>query len=268
MTELAPAVPQADLLLAPRSEADRLVARAAMLPAPAATDLAVLAQSGDGRTLARATAHVPAGATEAELPIVLPPELRNRLTRLVLEGPASAGATLLLDEGLRRRPVGLVTADAGADTPLVGALYYLEGAGTRSPSCGAATCTRCCSGRSRSSCWPTGRWRRRRRPSCAPGSSMAACCCASPGRAAPTRDDGHPAADPLMPERLLAEDRQLGGALSWSQPAKLAPFPATVAVRRAGGAGRRDGEPAGAGGAEARSWRTTPGPGWRTARRW
>ena len=29
-----------------------------------------------------------------------------------------------------------------------------------------------------------------------------------------------------MPERLLAEDRQLGGALSWSQPAKLADFPA------------------------------------------
>ncbi len=39
-------------------------------------------------------------------------------------------------------------------------------------------------------------------------------------------DEDAPAGDPLMPERLLAEDRQLGGALSWSQPAKLAPFPA------------------------------------------
>ncbi len=66
----------------------------------------------------------------------------------------------------------------------------------------------------------------RRRRSCWPGWSMAGCCCASPGRAARTPDEDAPAADPLMPERLLAEDRQLGGALSWSQPAKLAPFPA------------------------------------------
>ena len=44
-------------------------------------------------------------------------------------------------------------------------------------------------------------------------------------RSAETTDElGQPVADPLMPERLLAEDRQLGGALSWSQPAKLAAF--------------------------------------------
>jgi hypothetical protein len=33
------------------------------------------------------------------------------------------------------------------------------------------------------------------------------------------------APDPLLPARLLAGDRQLGGAMSWSQPAHLAPFP-------------------------------------------
>ena len=31
--------------------------------------------------------------------------------------------------------------------------------------------------------------------------------------------------DTLMPVKLLAGDRQLGGAMSWSQPAGLAPFP-------------------------------------------
>src|SRR6202020_1755065 len=31
--------------------------------------------------------------------------------------------------------------------------------------------------------------------------------------------------DTLMPVHLLAGDRQLGGAMSWSQPAGLAPFP-------------------------------------------
>ena len=51
----------------------------------------MLAQSGDGRTLARATLDLPAGAREATAAMVLPPELRNRLGRLVLEGPPSAG---------------------------------------------------------------------------------------------------------------------------------------------------------------------------------
>ncbi len=132
------------VMLAPRAEADRLVARVATLPGPGA-DLAVLAQSGDGRSLARATGHVAPGATETEIPVVLPPELRNRLTRLVLEGPASAGATLLLDEGLRRRPVGLVTAESGGDTPLVGSLYYLEKALAPFTELRQATSTRCCS---------------------------------------------------------------------------------------------------------------------------
>ncbi len=72
------------------------------------------------------TAHVPAGESEAEMPVTLPPELRNKLTRLVLEGPASAGSVLLLDEGFRRRPVGLISADSGAETPLTGELFYLE----------------------------------------------------------------------------------------------------------------------------------------------
>ncbi len=31
--------------------------------------------------------------------------------------------------------------------------------------------------------------------------------------------------DPLLPVKLLGGDRQLGGALSWSEPASLAPFP-------------------------------------------
>jgi hypothetical protein len=31
--------------------------------------------------------------------------------------------------------------------------------------------------------------------------------------------------DPLFPVKLLGGDRQLGGAMSWSEPAKLAPFP-------------------------------------------
>ena len=65
----------------------------------------MLAQSGDGRTLARAIVDLPAGASEGTAAMVLPPELRNRLSRLVLEGPPSAASVVLLDERWRRRPV-------------------------------------------------------------------------------------------------------------------------------------------------------------------
>ena len=231
VTEIAPAAPTAPMLLPPRAEADRLVVRMAMLPEPVATDLAVLAQSGDGRTLARATGHASQGATEAEMPVMLPPELRNRLTRLVLDGPASAGATLLLDEGFRRRPVGLVTAEAGADTPLVGSLYYLDRAlapftelrrGDLHTLLQREIAVIVLADRplAPSEIPELEKWVRN-------GGLLLRF--AGPRSADTTTDDLGQAmsADPLMPERLLAEDRQLGGALSWSQPAQLAPFPAS-----------------------------------------
>ena len=59
--------------------------------------------------------------------IPLPPELRNRLTRLVLEGPPCAGSVVLLDERWRRRPVGLLSGDLStADTPFTGPIYFLQ----------------------------------------------------------------------------------------------------------------------------------------------
>lgn len=229
VTEIVSSPPQARMLLTPRAEADRLVGRLAVLPQPVPTDAAILAQSGDGRTLARATAHLAPGATTVELPITLPGELRNRLTRLTLEGPAAAGSVFLLDEGFRRRPVGLVSSESGADTPLTGSLYYLERA--------LAPFTELRTGDLHTLL-------QREiavivladRP-VAPGEVAELQAWvehggtllrfAGPLTAGPADDINQPAeADPLMPEPLLAEDRQLGGALSWSQPAKLAPFPA------------------------------------------
>ncbi len=127
VTELCCDTTPPRILLPPDSEADRLVVRLAQLAQPLPTSAVVLAQSGDGRSLARTTIELPAGATTGASGIVLPPEIRNRLARLVLEGPPSAGSVVLLDERWRRRPVGLVAGDlAAADTPFVGSLYYLR----------------------------------------------------------------------------------------------------------------------------------------------
>jgi hypothetical protein len=84
VTELRNPSASARLLLPPGNEADRLIAKVRQAPQPLAGQAAVLAQSGDGRTLARATIDLPAGAEEGSAAIALPPELRNRLSRLVL----------------------------------------------------------------------------------------------------------------------------------------------------------------------------------------
>jgi hypothetical protein len=216
LEEAAPA----ELLLPPRSEADRLVARVARAPRPAPSDLAILAQSGDGRTLARVPVHVEPNAATAEAPIALPPELRNRLSRLVLEGPASAGSVVLLDERWRRRPVGLLSGDATtANTPLSGSLYYLQSALgpftelregdlktllSRELSVLILADHVVADGPEREA---LDQWVRK-------GGLLV--------RFAGPQMAEH--ADGLLPVKLLEGDRQLGGAMSWSQPAGLAPF--------------------------------------------
>ncbi len=216
-------IPPARLLLPPRSEADRLVARVQLVPRPAPEEVAVLAQSGDGRTLARATATIAAGDPGADLAFVLPPELRNRLARMVVEGSSSAGGVALLDERWRRRPVGLLAGDAvAASIPLTGELYYIRRAldpyvelrigdlatllsrdlsvliladhvVAEGPEMDMLT-----------------NWVEK-------GGMLV--------RFAGPRMGEQP--DALLPVKLMAGDRRLGGALSWSQPAGLDSFPPT-----------------------------------------
>ncbi len=221
VTVLRDEVPPARLLLPPRAEAHKLVARLQQAPRPLDEEVAVLAQSGDGRTLARATAVVKAGAGEVEIPFVLPPELRNRLARLVIEGPASAGAVVLLDERWRRRPVGLLAGDAvAAGIPLSGVLYYIRRALdpyvelrvgdlasllARDISVLVLADHVVAEG---------------------PEAAMLANWVEKGGllvRFAGPRMAEQP--DALLPVKLLAGDRQLGGAMSWSQPAGLDGFP-------------------------------------------
>ena len=214
----------ARLLLPPRAEADRLIARVAQVPRDAASpEAVVLAQSGDGRSLARASIAIPPGSTEAEAAIVLPPELRNRLARLVLEGQASAGSVALLDERWRRRPVGLLAGDAAAaESPLLGQLYYLRRALSPFTELREGALATLLS-RELSVLILADRvigdgeendalteWVRK-------GGLLV--------RFAGPRTAEHP--DRLLPVRLLEGDRQLGGALSWAQPAALAAFPPT-----------------------------------------
>lgn len=212
----------ARMLLPPRPEAAQLVARLAQTPVPRETTGTVLARTADGRTLASAAITIPAGESAGEAPLDLPAELRNRLARLDIDGQAGAAGTVLLDERWRRRPVGLLAgADTAADAPLIGELFYLDRALS-----------------------PFAELRRGDLPQLldreiavliladrpvAPGreQEMLSRFVEQGGllvRFAGPRMAESP--DPLLPVTLRAGDRQLGGALSWSQPAGLAAFPA------------------------------------------
>ncbi len=150
VTELRSQETPARLLLPPENEADRLVARIAQVPQPFPGKAVVLAQSGDGRTLARATLDLPAGTSQATAAIVLPPELRNRLSRLVLEGPPSAASVVLLDERWRRRPVGLLAGDLRPPTRRLPARCIICAARCRHiPRCARPISRPCCNASSR-----------------------------------------------------------------------------------------------------------------------
>jgi Domain of unknown function (DUF4159)/Aerotolerance regulator N-terminal len=223
VTEVCCAAAGPKLLLPPETEADRMVVRLARASTGTPDTSAVLARSGDGRTLARAEVHMAAGATSGTASLTLPLELRNRISQLVLDGPPSAGSTVLLDERWRRRPVGLLTTDlTSADAPLTGALFY-----------------------PRRALAPFSELRDGDLPTLlrgeisvllvadrnlTPGPELTALTAWVEKGGLLIRFAGPRLAeaitpDPLLPVHLLNGDRQLGGAMSWSEPAGLAPFP-------------------------------------------
>ncbi len=218
ITELAGASPP--LLLRPvRAGPDRLHVRVSA-PAPAAPVM-LRAESGTGQVLA-ATRLVFAGRRAAEADLVLPAATRNRLALLRIAGRQSAGSVLLLDEGARRRPVGLLAQGSGANERLTGQLFYLRAALAGSTQLRGGTLPAMLkqgvallfladepigdpAERAALMRWVRG------------GGVLVRF--AGPNLAA------EPMPDDLLPVRLVGGDRTLDGAMSWTRPAALAPFP-------------------------------------------
>jgi len=227
VSELCCDASPARMLLPPDSDASRLVVRMAQAPQPAPATAVVLAQTGDGRTLARATIALPARASTGSAGIVLPPEMRNELARLVLQGPPSAGSVFLLDERWRRRPVGMVAGDQeAANTPFTGPLYFLSRAlrpytELREGSIETLLKRKLSVLILADDPLPSGPERAAVAKFVSEGGLLI--------RFAGPRTAQQPVGetDPLIPVTLLSGDRALGGAMSWSKPAGLAPFPAS-----------------------------------------
>ncbi|GBR10820.1 DUF4159 domain-containing protein [Acetobacter oeni] len=107
------------------AETSGVMARLVTVPVATPRGMRVRAHSQDGGTLALTEVTIPAGEESVVVPVTLPSAMRNRVDMLSVDGFPSAAATMLLDEGDRLRPVGLISTGA-SDTPLVGSLFYLH----------------------------------------------------------------------------------------------------------------------------------------------
>ncbi|GGD28128.1 DUF4159 domain-containing protein [Aureimonas glaciei] len=187
---------------------------------------------GQSREIGTASLDFTGDAVTAEARFTVPVELRNDIARLEVVGPATAASVRLVDDSFRRRRVGLISGE-GADVaqPLLSPLYYITRA--LEPFADLARADSA----DLSSAIPA---LVARRPSVivmadigvipAPAETALRDFVdkggflvrfAGPRLAASTGDD------PLVPVRLRSGERQLGGAMSWSEPQKISPVPPT-----------------------------------------
>ncbi|WP_298859219.1 DUF4159 domain-containing protein [uncultured Sulfitobacter sp.] len=182
--------------------------------------------AGNGRILASATATFEQGATEAQTALVLPSELRARITRFDIAGQRSAGASTISDDGLRRREVALISARENREgLELLSPLHYIEQAlnptadllngslGDVLPANPDVIVLADIATLSEAEATPLTEW-------VESGGMLVRF--AGPRIAA--SDISRVDEDPLMPVRLRAGGRSVGGAMSWGEPKALSPF--------------------------------------------
>ncbi|MEL6168313.1 MAG: DUF4159 domain-containing protein [Pseudomonadota bacterium] len=185
--------------------------------------------NGIPRALAVASADFAPGEAETEIALSLPPELRNRVTGFTLDGIRSAGAVTLSDDSLRRREVALIAgADDREGLELLSQTHFLQQAleptadlidGTladlllANPDALILADVATISG---AEAGPLLEW--------VDGGGLLVRF-AGPRLAA--SDVSRTEEDPLMPVRLRAGGRTVGGAMSWGEPKSLRPFSET-----------------------------------------
>ncbi|MBC6408443.1 MAG: DUF4159 domain-containing protein [Rhodobacteraceae bacterium] len=200
-------------------------------PAGPARDVTVLAQgldpAGTQRILASIDATFEDGALGAETAMSLPAELRARITRFEVQGQQSAGAVTLADDSLRRREVALIAVREDREgLELLSPLHYLEQALIPTadlldgsvldvlPANPDVIVLADVAVLSDIETEQLTDWLEA-------GGLLVRF--AGPRLAA--SDISRAEEDPLMPVRLRAGGRSVGGAMSWGQPKILAPFP-------------------------------------------
>jgi hypothetical protein len=176
---------------------------------------AVLAETAAGGVLARTQI-----STNGDAEIDLPLAISNQVSRLALEGAPSAGGTVLLDGAAHAALVGLAAGSGNADAPYLGPLFFARQAlptGTQVLTGGLQTLVDDRAGAIILADAPLN------------GTQISAARAWMDNGGVLIRFAGPLTAgtpDGLAPDPLLAGDRRLGGALTWTSPQAFAPFPA------------------------------------------
>ena len=183
--------------------------------------------SGIIRELAKGKISFAAGEVEAKLALVLPPELRNRITRFELTGQRTAGSVSLTDDSLKRRKVAIVAEGGDREgLQLLSNAHYLRqalepmaeliegGLGDVLPANPDVIVLADVARLTPTETDGVLAWTEK-------GGLLLRF--AGPRLAA--SDIGRIEEDPLMPVRLREGGRTVGGAMSWDDPKTLAPFP-------------------------------------------
>ncbi|GLT12410.1 LytTR family transcriptional regulator [Sulfitobacter porphyrae] len=219
------------LAISPATYADSVinlqVARAA--PGPA-REVIIQAEgrdpAGNARILATANGSFAEGETLGTAELSLPAEMRGRITGFVIAGQRSAGAVTLVDDALRRREVALIGGRGDREAlQLLSPLHYIEQALAPTadlidgsiadvlPANPDVIVLADIATLSEAEAAPLTEW-------IETGGMLVRF--AGPRIAA--SDVSRIDEDPLMPVRLRAGGRSVGGAMSWGEPKSLAPF--------------------------------------------
>lgn len=211
-----------------RFEEGNIVLSAVRTPVGAEAEVPLAAigpdPSGVERQLATATLRFAAGEAEAQTALSLPPELRNRVSRFELVGVQSAGAVTLADDALRRRQVALIAGrDDREGLQLLSPLHYLEQALAptadlidgalgdilqANPDVIVLADVATVADDAALVDWV----------------ERGGLLLRFAGQRLAASDMGRAEEHPLMPVRLRAGGRAVGGAMSWGEPKALAPF--------------------------------------------
>ncbi|MEX0285572.1 MAG: DUF4159 domain-containing protein [Paracoccaceae bacterium] len=192
--------------------------------------MTLLAQGRDpggvARVLSTAELQFTAGETAASVDLDLPSELRARITRFELQGQRSAGAIALADDSLRRREVALIAGRVDREgLELLSPLHYLEQA--LAPTADLLT-------GALMEVLPANpdvvvladvaNLSAAEEDALAGWVSEGGLLLRFAGPRVAASEMGRDAEHRLMPVRLRAGGRTVGGAMSWGEPKSLAPF--------------------------------------------
>jgi hypothetical protein len=224
--------PRAVMALRPAQLSDGLVDLTALRATPGDTrEITVNAHGLDPAGIPRVLASLPMtfeeDATEATGALSLPPELRARVTRFEIAGETQAGAVTLTDDGLKRREVALIAGREDREgLELLSPLHYLEQALVptadlldgalmdvlpANPDVIVLADVATLSGAEQAALLE---W-----------AEAGGLLLRFAGPRVAASDVSRSEEAPLMPVRLRAGGRTVGGAMSWGEPKALAPFP-------------------------------------------